>query len=146
MLKGDIYLINPRPSEALTHEFAETPALVAADYIAEMELFSIEAEMASSLHDMSDEDLRSFAELHEDPANDKQIELYIYTCFLIFKRTRSTEYLEQAIQRTEGWIEVIGLDHPDRARRFQIFDMMSARMCELTYISKELLPIPMGER
>ena len=145
MLKGDIYLTNPS-SEALTHEFAETPAVIATDYIAKMKLFSIEAEIASSLHDISDEDLRSFAELHEDPANDKQIELYVYTCFLIFKRTRLTEYLEQAIQRIEGWIEVTGLDHPDRARRFQMFDIMSARMCELTYISEELLPMPMGER
>lgn len=93
-----------------------------------MELFNIEVEMASSLHDLSDEDLRSFAELQEDPANDEQIELYIYTCFLIFTRTRSTEYLEQAIQRMEGWIAVIGMDHPGRARRFQILDMMSARM------------------
>lgn len=99
-----------------------------------MELFNIEVEMASSLHDLSDEDLRSFAELQEDPANDEQIELYIYTCFLIFTRTRSTEYLEQAIQRMEGWIAVIAMDHPDRTRRFQILDMMSARMIQLRHV------------
>ena len=119
---------------------------MADDHMAEMALFSIEAEMASSLHDINDDELRSFAELHEDPTNDEQTELYIYTCFMIFKRTRSTEYLEQAIQRTEGWVAVTGLDYPDRARRFQIFDIMSARMCELRYNSEELQPILTGER
>ena len=92
-----------------------------------MELFRVDPEIATSLHELSNEDLRSFAVLHKDPANDEQLELYICTCFLIFERTRSTEYLGQAIRRTEGWIAVIGLDHPDRARRLQIFDMMSAR-------------------
>ena len=151
MLEGDLYLTNLRPSEALMPDlnhvkFAETPAVMATHDMTEMELFNIEAEMASSLHDMSNENLLSFAELQEDPVSDEQIELYIWTCFLIFTRTHSTEYLERAIQRTEGWIEVTGLDHPDRARRFQIFDIMSARMCKLTYISEELLPMPMGER
>lgn len=110
------------------------------------ELFCVEQQLVSSLHDMSNEDLCSFAELHEDPVNDVQIELYVFTYFLLFTRTFSMGYLKQAIQRTEGWIAVMGLDHPDRARRFQIFDMMSARMCELTYISEELLPILMGEK
>ena len=110
------------------------------------ELFRVEPEIATSLHNMSNKDLCSFAELHKDPVNDMQIELYVFIYFLLFTRTLSTEYLEQAIQRTEGWVVVTGLDHPDRARRFQIFDMMLARMCELTYISKGLLPILMGER
>ncbi|EJT69155.1 hypothetical protein GGTG_13264 [Gaeumannomyces tritici R3-111a-1] len=103
---------------------------MATQHTAVMEPFNIEAEIASSLDDMSEGDLRSFAELHEDPENDDQIELHIYTCFLIFTRTRSTEHLEQAIQRTEGWIAVTATDHPDRTRRFQILDMMSARMSQ----------------
>jgi hypothetical protein len=89
-------------------------------HIAKMELFRIDHEIATSLHGMDDEDLRSFAELQEDPINDEQIELYIYTCFFIFEGTRSTEYLEQAIQRTEGWVAVTLADHPDRARRSHI--------------------------
>ena len=51
-------------------------------------------EMVSSLHDLSDEELRSFAELHKDPANDAQIELFVYTCFFIFTKMGSVEYLE----------------------------------------------------
>ena len=115
-------------------------------HMAQMELFNIEAEMASSLYDMSDEELRSLAELQEDPKSDPQIELYIYTCFLLFTRTRSAEYLEQAIQRTEGWIAVIAIDHPDRTRRFQIFDMMSARMSQLRDIREEVVPMLLGNR
>ena len=88
------------------------------------ELFRVEPEIVTLLYDMSNEDLGSFAELHEDPVNDVQIELYVFTLFILFMRTLSIEYLEQAIWRAEGWIAVTGLDHPDRARRFQILDMM----------------------
>ncbi|KAF2185509.1 hypothetical protein K469DRAFT_665117 [Zopfia rhizophila CBS 207.26] len=95
---------------------------------------------------MTDEDLHSFANLHEDSTSDGQTELYIYICFLIFVRTRSTEYLGRAIQRTEGWIAVTGLDHPDGGRRFQILDMMSARIYQLTNIPEEPLPVQIGER
>ena len=47
------------------------------------------------------------------------------------------EYLEQAIQRTEGWIAVIAMDHPDRARRFQILDMLSARIYQQPDLDNE---------
>lgn len=145
MLAGVLNLTNLRSSQALVHgpnhtvKFAETTASMAAHHMAEMKLFNIEAEMASTLHDMSDEDLRSFVELQEDPANNEQIELCIYTSFLIFTKTRSAEYLELAIQRTEGWIAVIAIDHPDRARRLQILDMMSARTSKLRLILEDAL-------
>ena len=96
--------------------------------MAEMELFNTEAGMTSFLNDMSKEDLCSFAALQEDPANDNPIELYIHTRFLIFTKTLSREYLEQAIQRAEGWVAETPADHPDRTRRFHILDMMLARM------------------
>lgn len=102
-----------------------------------MEMFHVEPEMASSLHDISDEDLHSFAEL-QDPADDAQIELFIYTCFLVFTRTGSMEYLERAIQRAEGWAVVTANDHPDRARRSEILDMMSAKMCERRHVLEDV--------
>jgi tetratricopeptide (TPR) repeat protein len=104
------------------------------------ELFSVDPEIATSLHELSNEDLCSFAELHEDPAKDEQIELYICTCFLIFEKTCSTKYLEQAIQRTEGWIAAIGPEHPDRARRLRLLDMMSAR-----FIDQSVSQAPMSD-
>ena len=57
-----------------------------------------EAEMTSFLNDMNEGDLCSFAALQEDPTNDNPIELYIHTRFLIFTKTHSREYLEQAIR------------------------------------------------
>ncbi|KAF2804516.1 uncharacterized protein BDZ99DRAFT_544163 [Mytilinidion resinicola] len=107
--------------------------------LANMELFHVEPELIVTLYDMSSEDLCSFAELYEDPVNNVQIELYVLAYFLLFTKTLSTEHVEQAIQRTEGWVAVTELDDPERARRFQILDMMSARMYELAYISQELL-------
>jgi hypothetical protein len=113
--------------------------------ITNTELFHVEPEMGTILRDMSNEDLCSFAGLHEDPVNDTHIELYVFIYFLLFTKTRSTEHLEQAIQRAEGWVAVTGLDHPDRARRFQVLDMMLARMSEPTYISEDLLPALVDE-
>lgn len=52
---------------------------MAEENSADIELFNVEGEMVSSLQDMSDEELRSFAELQEEPVNDDQIELYIFT-------------------------------------------------------------------
>jgi hypothetical protein len=92
-----------------------------------MELSRDEEEIASPLPGLTVEELRAFADAIEDPTCDMQIKLFIYTCFYIFTRTASMEYLEQAIQRAEGWTAAVAIDHPDRPRRFQILDMMSAR-------------------
>ncbi|KAF2675633.1 hypothetical protein K458DRAFT_212328, partial [Lentithecium fluviatile CBS 122367] len=110
-----------------------------------MEMFHVEPEMATLFHSMSNEDLCSLAELQEDPGNDVPIELYIFTYFLLFTRTFSANYLERAIQRTQRWVAVTGLDHPDRARRFQILDRMLAWMNKFTYVYKEILPALMDE-
>ncbi|RYP48546.1 hypothetical protein DL768_005585 [Monosporascus sp. mg162] len=107
--------------------------------MAEIELFNIEAEMASLLNDMTDEDLRAFAETQDDPAGDEQIELYIYACFLIFKESGSTEHLERAVQRAEIWIAITSTDHSDRTRRIHILDMMSAWVSTL----EDIAPTPL---
>jgi len=70
---------------------------MAANYITKIGLFSIKVEMAFSLYNISNKDLYSFIELYKNLANDKQIKLYIYTYFLIFKRTHLIKYLKQAI-------------------------------------------------
>ena len=141
-----VFIYAPSRSQRARPRCTRRTSYPAMDNLIDTELFRIEPETTALLDDVSDEDLRSFAELHEDPVNDVQIELYVFTCFLLFKRTLSTEHLQQAIQRMEGWVAVTSPDDPDRARRFQIFDIMSARMCEHTYISKELLPALMEER
>jgi hypothetical protein len=103
-----------------------------------MEMFDVELEMANLLRDLSDEDLRDFAELQEESASDAQIELFIYTCFLIFTRTASTEYLARAIGRAEGWVAVTPDDHPQSARRSKILDTMSARLRERRHMLEDL--------
>ncbi|KAL7800908.1 CHAT domain-containing protein [Trichoderma afarasin] len=89
-----------------------------------IEDFHIDAELLSSLHEASEEDLQALAELHEDPANDDQIELYIYLCFLIFRASCNTQRLDQAIQRAEGWVAATAASHPDHNRRHSIMDTL----------------------
>ncbi|PQE12949.1 TPR domain-containing protein [Rutstroemia sp. NJR-2017a BBW] len=111
---GGLKIGIPMHKQALLHDpkqavkFPETTTAMAAHHMAEKELFDIEAAMASTLDGMGNDDLLSFAELYKDPTDDEQIELYIYTCFLISKRKRSTEHLEQALQRAES--QEISLD------------------------------------
>ena len=105
-----------------------------------MELFHIEPEMASLLNDTFDKDLCSLPQLQEDPANDAQNEFFIYTCFLIFTRTGSMEYLERAIQRAEGWVAESANDHPDRSRRLEILDKLTARIRERRNMPEDIDP------
>jgi hypothetical protein len=93
-----------------------------------MDLFHIGHETTALLHGMNDEELRSFAELQEDPANDEQTELYIYIYLFVFKRTSLIEHLRPAVLRAEGWLAETAVEYPDRARRFDILNMMSTLM------------------
>ncbi|KAK6495590.1 hypothetical protein TWF481_002638 [Arthrobotrys musiformis] len=117
--------------------------------IAGMEPFNINAEMTSLLDNLSgEEDLYNFAAVQQEqqeqgPVNDEQIELYIYTCFLVFRKTGSRKHLEQAIQQTEGWIAELALGHADRARRLQIFDFLSAWMSQPSFISERENELPL---
>lgn len=89
-----------------------------------MEEFHIDEELLSFLHEASEEGLQALAELHEDPVNDNQIELYIYLCFLIFRKSHNRQRLEQAIQRAEGWGAVTDASHPDHDRRYSILNTL----------------------
>lgn len=91
-----------------------------------IEEFYIDAELLSSLHEASEEDLQALAELHEDPANDDQIELYIYICYLIFQKWSNKQSLERSIQRAEGWAAATAASHPDHNRRHSIMDTLNA--------------------
>jgi hypothetical protein len=102
-----------------------------------MELFRVEQEIASLLPSLTMEELHAFADTIEEPTCDAQIELFIYTCFFIFLRTSSMEYLGRAIQRTKGWAAVIANDRSDRPRRIQILDRMSTRK----FIAENISPL-----
>lgn len=90
-----------------------------------MEPFKIDQEMAALLDSFDDGDLVSFAE-SQDPISDEQIELHIYICFLVFKRSGSVDHLQAAIQQAEGWVAVAPPEELVRARRAEILDRMMA--------------------
>lgn len=112
----------------LEFRFSRTSRTIASRDVAQMSLFTVETDIISSLHEMDDEYLCSFAELHEDPTSDEQIELYIYACFLLFSRASAMEHLERAIQQAERWMIMTPDGHREQPRRSDIFTMLSARM------------------
>ncbi|KAL7934285.1 CHAT domain-containing protein [Trichoderma chlorosporum] len=87
-----------------------------------MEDFHIDTELRALLVDTSEEDLEALMELHEDPTNDNQIEMYIYLCFLLWIKSKGIERLEQAKKWAEGWVAVTPADHPDHNRRLSILN------------------------
>ncbi|KAF9639218.1 hypothetical protein BFW01_g11024 [Lasiodiplodia theobromae] len=91
-----------------------------------LSLFHVDPEIVQLLQDMSRDDLYAFAELHEDPQSNEQIELFIFVCFFIFLKARSTDYLDRAVQRAEGWMAVAPDDQPERTRRSEILDTLLA--------------------
>jgi hypothetical protein len=109
---------------------SNTLTLLSAHHTRNVEIFNVDLEITTLPHETCDEDIASFAKLHEDPSNNEQIGIYIFACILIFTTTLSVEYLEHAIQQIEGWIAASPTDHSDRSRRFQVLDVMLARVAQ----------------
>lgn len=95
-----------------------------------MEPFRIEPEMAGLLKNMSDEELRSFVELQQDPTNDTETELFIYASLLISSRLNCIGFIEQAHGQANQWVAVTPVGHTDRDRRFKILDFLLAGMLQ----------------
>ncbi|KAJ8126277.1 hypothetical protein O1611_g7361 [Lasiodiplodia mahajangana] len=85
-----------------------------------VDIFNIEENIVSTFPGMSNEDLCSFSLIYKESTNDKDIELRIFIYFLLFYRTKSQEYLQQAIRLTGEWDATLTVDQPDCARRRQI--------------------------
>jgi hypothetical protein len=108
------------------------------DNFPDTELFHIDPDLMAALYELEDEDLRSFAELHEDPTNDGQIELCVFAYFSLFVKTLLTAHLERALQGMEEWLAATDPEHPDCCRRSQIFDMISAKVDDGLYAATML--------
>ena len=66
-------------------------------------LFQIDHELTATLHDPSDEELGSFAELHGDGVDESQKQTSIFACLQLYERTGSSEWVERAYTQAEGW-------------------------------------------
>lgn len=91
-----------------------------------MEPFHIEKDLANVLQGMKDDELEDFAKTYEDATNDVDIELFIYTCVLLFQRTGSLEHLDRGVQQAEGWVVITSDDDPQKARRCEIWNKVIA--------------------
>ena len=54
-----------------------------------MRAFCLDRESTNSILELSEDELRALAELHEDLAYDKQIKLYIFTLCILATRSKS---------------------------------------------------------
>lgn len=88
------------------------------------EEFHVDAEFKSFCKEASEEDLQALTQLHEDPTNDIEIELYIYLCFIGFQKSKDTEHLQQAIEWAEGWVAATPAHDPDYNRRRSLLNTL----------------------
>lgn len=89
-----------------------------------MELLQVDQEMVSMLEDISNEDLLAFAKLQDDPESNTLVEYVIYTYYLLFKRTKATEHLQQALRQATRWQADIPDANADGERCLEILKTM----------------------
>ena len=100
--------------------------------------FRIDRELTDLILEMSPEELRGFREAQEaqeEPCNDDQIELDIFTLMILGARSTSAEdfqhAMEQAVQQAESWAAEPATSAQEQARRMRIFDNVLAMKLQL---------------
>lgn len=101
-----------------------------------MKSFNIDSDIVLSLEELSQGDLQQLARQYEDPADDMDIELYIYFCLLISKKSCQEQHLEPAIELAKGWIAASPKGHTDRQRRYIILNTVITRHFHLMITSE----------
>ncbi|KAH6702785.1 CHAT domain-containing protein [Leptodontidium sp. MPI-SDFR-AT-0119] len=96
-----------------------------------MQGFCVDPELTSSILELSEDELRAFAEFHEDLTTDEQIELYIFTRCILATRSRSEADAQLAIQYAEGWADGLSENVPEGARRRRILDNVASVVCQI---------------
>lgn len=86
----------------------------------EIEEFQIDAEVISSLLELDNDELEAFAELHEDMTDDNEVELFIFTCWHIFKKTGSPNWADKCLEKAQRWAASTPLDDEQYKRRCQM--------------------------
>ncbi|RDA91099.1 hypothetical protein CP533_6693 [Ophiocordyceps camponoti-saundersi (nom. inval.)] len=84
----------------------------------------VDAEIRAAMHGLDGDELQAFAQLYENPANDDEIEIYLYACVLVFFRTDSAACIHQAIDQATKWVAAISQDNPDYSRRLNTLDTL----------------------
>ena len=120
----------------LTHS-ATTCLLVSTCTVFNMASFTIEPDLKATLLEMSEEDLMAFVELQEDSFSGAPVELTIFMHFLIYHRKGGLENIEHARHLSEAWVASTAADDPDRTRREEISNMLSAVLTQETLESEE---------
>ena len=103
---------------------------MAANQLAQIDLFGIQASVVSSFEEKSNEELQSFIKSFEDMACGERLKLHIYACYLLSIRTRSVEHLGKAVQHLKGRVAAVGPEHADRDRRLQAMKILATWMSQ----------------
>lgn len=68
-----------------------------------MDLFQIDEDLATLLHDLSEEDLVAFSDLYVDPGDASGIQVYIFSCVQLYLRNESLEWIKRAYTQANAW-------------------------------------------
>ncbi|KAK6541056.1 hypothetical protein TWF694_008434 [Orbilia ellipsospora] len=88
--------------------------------------FLIDSDILQLVKQLDLSELKDFADLHKEPLNDIQIELYTYLCYEVYKRSGEVNYLVIAAQQAQAWWELTRDD--DLTRREGIMKALNSKM------------------
>ncbi|GLA04619.1 hypothetical protein AnigIFM60653_004674 [Aspergillus niger] len=106
-----------------------------------IEEFRIDEDVVSSILQLSNDELEGLTTLYGDSPDDADIELFIFTCFLLFKRTDSPRRAELAIRKAQKWAASTPPDHSQWRRRLAMMRSIRSSVnisWPLIYGDKEL--------
>ncbi|RFN54737.1 hypothetical protein FIE12Z_971 [Fusarium flagelliforme] len=82
-----------------------------------LNVFQVEDDLASYLHELDAEELSSFISLREDTSDEGLNKAATYAYFLLFEKTGSTDYLRKGIAVVEEWLDNAEEGYPSRVRQ-----------------------------
>ena len=88
--------------------------------------FQIDEDLATLLHDLSEEDLVAFTELYVDPGDVSQIQVFIFSCLQLYLRNESSVWIERAYTQADAW-EAVETDPDQKLRAARIKSVVFGR-------------------
>ncbi|SPB51509.1 Aminotransferase class I and II family protein [Aspergillus niger] len=88
--------------------------------------FRIDGDVARSIVESSNDELEELTALYHDSSDDADIELFIFACLVLFRRTYSLQWGEQAYEKAQQWTASTPLGDGQYRRRFRIMTSIKA--------------------
>ncbi|KAM5341370.1 hypothetical protein ACJ41O_014401 [Fusarium nematophilum] len=95
-----------------------------------MDVFNIDAPIASLIRDMSQDELAGFSARHDKPVKDEDIEISTYAFLLMYTKFGSVDHRDKAFQLATKWLNNTSKCNPDWNRRCKLLEVIRSSVVE----------------